>query len=244
MIGARPVVVAASTHPGEEALIARATAGFGDDLLTVIVPRHPERGDEIVRHCRRWPLARRSAGEPIDAGDADLPRRHPGRDGPVPAARRRRHRWAAAFRGRASGHNPLEPARLGVGAISGPEVANFADIYAEMAAAGAAVIAPDEAALAATIAELLADRPRIAAMGQAALAFAQAQGDQLGRGDGADPAAAAGGMRLATPRWWYVRDGAPRAADPGAAAAGRVGLDLGDRVAASPARGRSIPACR
>ena len=86
---------------------------------------------------------------------------------------------------------------------------NFADIYAEMAAAGAAVIAPDEAALAATIAELFADRPRIAAMGQAALAFAQAQGDQLGGRDGPDPAAAAGGMRLATPRWWYVRDGAP-----------------------------------
>ncbi len=41
----------------------------------------------------------------------------------------------------ASGHNPLEPARLGVGAISGPAVANFEDIYAEMAVAGAATIA-------------------------------------------------------------------------------------------------------
>ena len=107
------------------------------------------------------------------------------------------------------GHNPLEPARLGVGAISGPEVANFADIYAEMAAAGAAVIASDEAGLTALLAELFTDRPRLAAMGEAALAFAQAQGDQLAPRWG-DPAAVAGGMRLATPRWWYVQVARPR----------------------------------
>jgi len=64
-VGVRPVVVAASTHAGEEALIARATAGLGDNVLTIIVPRHPERGDEIARALAAWPLARRSAGRLI-----------------------------------------------------------------------------------------------------------------------------------------------------------------------------------
>src|SRR5439155_10907591 len=48
----RPIVVAASTHPGEEELLLeahRTLKGFFPSLLTVIVPRHPERGDAIAR---------------------------------------------------------------------------------------------------------------------------------------------------------------------------------------------------
>src|SRR3982075_816148 len=48
----RPVIVAASTHPGEEEIwleTHRALAGFFPQLLTVIVPRHPNRGEAIAR---------------------------------------------------------------------------------------------------------------------------------------------------------------------------------------------------
>lgn len=178
MIGDRPVVVAASTHAPEEALVARATAGLPADLLTIIAPRHPERADEIAPALAAWPPARRSAGAPITPetriyladtlGEMGLWLRLA--DVAVVGNGFPRH---------GEGHNPLEPARLGVGVISGPQVVNFADIYAEMAAAGAAVIASDEAALARTLAGLFADRRRLADMGAAALAFAQAQGDQL-----------------------------------------------------------------
>src|ERR1700743_995523 len=48
----RPIIVAASTHPGEEELLLeahRTLAGFFPSLLTVIVPRHPGRGETIAR---------------------------------------------------------------------------------------------------------------------------------------------------------------------------------------------------
>jgi 3-deoxy-D-manno-octulosonic-acid transferase len=179
MIGERPVVVAASTHAGEEALIARATAGLGEDLLTIIVPRHPERGDEIARAMAAWPSARRSTGEPIAPATRVYLADTLGEMGLFLRLADVAIVGNGFPRG-GEGHNPLEPARLGVGAISGPEVVNFADIYAEMAAAGAALITQDEAALTETLAALFADRSRIAAMGQAALAFAQVQGDQRG----------------------------------------------------------------
>src|SRR5271156_1382187 len=48
----RPIVVAASTHPGEEDILLathRKLAGFFPSLLSVIVPRHPDRGEAIAR---------------------------------------------------------------------------------------------------------------------------------------------------------------------------------------------------
>ena len=48
----RPIIVAASTHPGEEEILLethRTLAGFFPSLLTVIVPRHPGRGEAIAR---------------------------------------------------------------------------------------------------------------------------------------------------------------------------------------------------
>src|SRR6202041_2869401 len=48
----RPIIVAASTHPGEEEMLLaahRALAGFFPSLLSVIVPRHAHRGEAIAR---------------------------------------------------------------------------------------------------------------------------------------------------------------------------------------------------
>src|SRR6202011_3591397 len=48
----RPIIVAASTHPGEGDILIeahRTLAGFFPSLLTVIVPRHPDRGEAIAR---------------------------------------------------------------------------------------------------------------------------------------------------------------------------------------------------
>src|SRR5271156_1879205 len=48
----RPIVVAASTHPGEEEILLevhKTLSGFFPSLLTVIVPRHPDRGPAIAR---------------------------------------------------------------------------------------------------------------------------------------------------------------------------------------------------
>ena len=84
-IGARPCWVAASTHPGEDEQIVevhRRLARELPGLLTVVVPRHPERADAIADpaaqgHGLRVGTPIQSA-EPIDADWRDLPRRHAG----------------------------------------------------------------------------------------------------------------------------------------------------------------------
>ena len=94
-IGGRPVLVAASTHPGEEAAVIaahRSSRAGGTRLLTILAPRHPERGDAVAalvdgrRPVARPPLARRRDRR----GHRDLSRRYDRRDGVVvPAGRRR-----------------------------------------------------------------------------------------------------------------------------------------------------------
>jgi len=63
----RPIWLAASTHPSEEILIAEAHSLIRKtypELLTIILPRHPERGDEIVETLnKKFKIARRSIGE-------------------------------------------------------------------------------------------------------------------------------------------------------------------------------------
>ena len=69
-IGQRPVWLAASTHPGEEEVVLEAHQRVRDrfpKLLTIIAPRHPERGEEVDALIERAGLvsARRSLKEPL-----------------------------------------------------------------------------------------------------------------------------------------------------------------------------------
>ena len=179
MIGARDVVVAVSTHAPEEALVAEAVRRLPSAPLAVIAPRHPARGEEIARRLAPHGVARRSAGEPITPQTGIYLADTLGELGTL----LRLAEFAiigGGFDPAVGGHNPLEPARLGVGVVSGPHVANHADVFAEMARAGAALIASDAAALGAQVGALVAEPGRRAAMSAAALAYAQAQGDQLG----------------------------------------------------------------
>ena len=122
----RPIWLAASTHPGEDALIVRAhreLAGRHRGLLTVIAPRHPDRGARIAAETGGIPAARRATGEPPPAegvwiadtlGELGLFYRLAG----------------IAFVGRSlipsgGGQNPLEPARLGCAVAVGPHTGNF-----------------------------------------------------------------------------------------------------------------------
>jgi 3-deoxy-D-manno-octulosonic-acid transferase len=179
MIGPREVVVAVSTHAPEEALVAEAAKACGRDPLVVIAPRHPQRAGEIAAGLAGHTVARRSAGEPITAatrvyladtlGELGLFLRL------APFAL-----VGGGFDAAVGGHNPLEPARLGAGVLSGPHVANHADVYAEMVGAGAAVLIPEAAALAGALARLLSDTDRRAALACAAAAYAGRQESQLG----------------------------------------------------------------
>ncbi len=174
-IGDRRVLLAASTHDGEELLIAEAAiASPSRRALLIIVPRHPERGDAIAGDLAHFRIVRRSKDEPL--GDADVYLADTlGEIGLF-------YRLAdlvvmgGSFVAGVGGHNPLEAARVGRGVVSGPSTANHAEVFAEMAAASAALIVAPGPPLRAALADLFAAPERMLAMGERAAAFAAAQG--------------------------------------------------------------------
>jgi 3-deoxy-D-manno-octulosonic-acid transferase len=167
-IGARPVFLAASTHPGEEALALAAAAELRaarPDLLTVLAPRHPDRGAELAALASGAP--RRSQGALPDAGPVHIA------DTMGELGLFYRVAGAALVGGSLvphGGQNPLEPARLGCPILFGPHMDNFAEASAALLAAGGAirVAAPDAAALAAALAPVLTNPERARALAEAA----------------------------------------------------------------------------
>lgn len=170
-IGARPVFIAASTHPGEEEIIAGAhlaARAANPGLLTIIAPRHPERGASLraLAETSRLGAAQRSLGEPITPatdlyiadtiGDLGLIYRLGG----------------FAYLGGSfiphGGQNPIEPAKLGLGVLHGPHVFNFADVYAAFDGSGGALAVGDPDDLAGLITSLHNDSSRLSAMQEAA----------------------------------------------------------------------------
>ncbi|MGB3457556.1 MAG: glycosyltransferase N-terminal domain-containing protein, partial [Litorimonas sp.] len=138
LIGDRPVWLAASTHEAEEEVFHGLHEAL-DDLFTLWLPRHPDRGEAIAY---RTGLPRRSTGAP--PSEAGYVMDTLGETG-LALALADLCVMGGSFDPSLTGHNPLEAARAGVPVISGPWHESFADLYREMVAAGAVAIAePDE----------------------------------------------------------------------------------------------------
>ena len=159
-IGGRPVWLAASTHPGEEELILHVhhrVAAECPGLLTIIAPRHPERGDALARMIgeRGLAVAQRSKGEPLSAGAQVYLADTIGELGLLYRAA------SVAFIGRSlvagGGHNPLEAARLGCPPLVGPHTGNFREITEQLLAEGGARRVADVDQLAEAVTRLLVD---------------------------------------------------------------------------------------
>jgi 3-deoxy-D-manno-octulosonic-acid transferase len=176
-VGSRRVVAAVSTHAGEEEIVAEAVRKISPAPLLVIAPRHPARAAQIVEALGRFRIARRSRAESFDSTTEIYLADTLGEIGLV-LKLADLVVMGGGFDPDVGGHNPLEAARLGRAVISGPLVANHAEAFAEMAAAGAVIIA-DSADLGDTIGALLADPPRLEAMNRCAAAYADQQGGRL-----------------------------------------------------------------
>src|SRR5215213_8411243 len=160
MTRGRPVVLAASTHPGEEEILTethKSLAGFFPGLLTVIVPRHPDRGEAIAR------MIEASGLNPTLRSHEDLPTATTdiyvadtmGELGLF-------YRLAPiVFMGGSlvphGGQNPIEAVKLGASVVHGPHVFNFSDVYEALDRAGGARKADSQEALVKQLGQLLAD---------------------------------------------------------------------------------------
>ena len=158
-IGPRRTWAAISTHAGEEAAAARVHATLKPrhpDLLTIIVPRHPERSAALVDELKALGLnvVRRSdAGARIRA-DTDI---YLGDTiGEMGLYLRLTE---IAFVGRSltaeGGQNPLEPAMLGTAVLAGLNVQNFRESYQRLIASGGAKLVKDREMLAGAVNFLL-----------------------------------------------------------------------------------------
>ncbi len=174
----RPVLMAASTHPGEEGPVLdafrRLRAG-APDLVLVLAPRHPERGAEVAASAARRGLAavRRSRGPKDGAGPVDVVVL----DTVGELATLFRVATVVFLGGSlvpAGGHNVIEPAAWGKPVVFGPHMQNFAEIADLFLANRAARRIGGAGELEPALADLLADPGQRAALGAAARALVEA----------------------------------------------------------------------
>jgi len=170
----RPVIVAGSTHEGEEQSLLEAVQrlrGVSPNLLLILVPRHPERFDAVAALIEKADLcfSRRSleqrvtddttvyladtmgelmlfyqAADLVFVGGSLIPR---------------------------GGHNPLEPAALGKPVLMGPHCFNFQSITDTLAGAGGLVPVADAEALLKQLQYWLEQPEQAACVGQAGAAY-------------------------------------------------------------------------
>lgn len=184
VMAGRPVWLAASTHPGEEAAATAAHRSLRrrhPDLLTIVVPRHPERGAAVAADAAAAGLRvgrRATGGQPHDkvefyvadtVGELGLFYRL------CPLV------FVGGSLARHGGQNPIEPARLGAAILYGPHVRNFAQVYGALDRAGGARIVRDGQELTAAVDQLLADPVARQAMARAGATAIEAAGGATDR---------------------------------------------------------------
>lgn len=178
-ISKRPLWVFASTHKGEEEMACRIHDVLKNnlpDVLTVIVPRHPERRDDILENCKTYDLEMTFRGT-----NKNLPEKKTdiyvadtlGELGlfytvaPIACIGR------SFSDDGGGGHNPIEAAQLGAAVLYGPNVQYQQEIYDEMDGAKAALRMPDEHRMADTLHKLMTDEDRLKNQQDVGLEYAQ-----------------------------------------------------------------------
>ncbi len=181
-IARRPVWIASSTHAGEEETVLAAHNELSKrwpELLLLLIPRHPERRDEVLKIANNAGLssALRSADQKITAGTQVYVADTLGETGT----------WYAlcpiVFLGGSlkeiGGHNPFEPAQAGAAVITGPGYFNFAETFEPLIETGGAVLINSKQELSDAVALWLSNPSELAAAQAAARACVNTQKSAL-----------------------------------------------------------------
>ncbi|MHB8530662.1 MAG: 3-deoxy-D-manno-octulosonic acid transferase [Caulobacteraceae bacterium] len=176
--GRRTIILAASTHPGEESLVvegfAAAATGATDRALLVLAPRHGGRAEEIETTVRRAGLSVSRRGDLGNPGGTDVY---------IADQLGELGLWfrlatlaiigGSLVRG-VGGHNPLEPVRIGCPFVSGPNVESW-PVYGELAALGNPCLVSGGLELESVIRQALVDPAAFEAPAVRSRAFVEAK---------------------------------------------------------------------
>jgi 3-deoxy-D-manno-octulosonic-acid transferase len=176
-----PVWVAGSTQDPEESIaidIYRRATVRHPKLRLILVPRHPERFDEVARMLERsgLPFVRRSALQPATAipSDAVILGDTMGELSAI---------WGLAdlafvggsLDGKRGGQNMIEPSAYGAAVLFGPHTWNFKQTVADLLACEAAIQTQDASSLESAVIRLLDDGSMRQRLGRSARAFVLSQ---------------------------------------------------------------------
>ena len=172
----RAVLLAASTHRGEDEIILQAFARVRQHVsnaLLVLVPRHPERFNQVAELCLEagFSLARRSSNDSVEQADVLL-------GDTMGELMTFFGACDIAFVGGSlvanGGHNMIEPAAWGKPVLSGPSQFNFAEVSRLLTEAGGLLICDSAEALAERVVALMENPQQAQHMGQRAHQVAEA----------------------------------------------------------------------
>jgi 3-deoxy-D-manno-octulosonic-acid transferase len=181
-VSERPILLAASTHHGEDEIILQAFAKVKteiDNLLLVLVPRHPERFNQVAELCAAagFSLARRSSEGSLNGADILL-------GDTMGELMTFFGACDIAFVGGSlvptGGHNIIEPAAWGVPVLTGPHLFNFSEA-SQLLDGDAMQICHSADQMAEQVVKLLKNQTQRAEMGAAAQRIASANRGALGR---------------------------------------------------------------
>ena len=163
------VLIAGSTHPGEEKLILETAKSLSQefpDLKVLVAPRHPERAREIGEETERLGFEPKYLSTPngrinqkqvlIVDRIGELKKIYPIADLVVMGGSFIRH----------GGQNPIEPALASRAILSGPNVFNFRAVYETLMSKNAVEIIPDRETLTKRLRRLLSDKSLRESLGQ------------------------------------------------------------------------------
>lgn len=183
----RPLWVYASTHAGEEELAAETHIALREEfpnLLTILIPRHPERRASILEKLEPYhlPLSTRSQNKILPHPETDIylvdTLGELGlfyRLSPLSCIGR------SFSHDGGGGHNPLEAAQLGSAVLHGPHVQNLMDIYGPMDSYGAALQLEKPDHLVPALRQFLSDKEALKNLAKKGYSFSESQKEILSK---------------------------------------------------------------
>ena len=187
LFGKRPVWVYASTHKNEEKIACDIHIKLKErfpDILTIIVPRHPDRRDEIKETCSAFNLniTFRGSGKISPTKNQDVYVADTlGELGLFYSLSSITCIGRSFSDDGGGGHNPIEAAQLGCAVLHGPNVQNLQDIFDEMGSENAAVCVKTPEDLCNTLIDLLGNEDKLQGLQNAGQQYSNAKSNVIER---------------------------------------------------------------